>query len=442
MGVLFSCALPSAGQRSVILDPQFAYYRDRSAESIVSEIRANGYREVRLVCVNESGIDGELVRAFADAGVRVWMLTFANGVYSTADLPEGWESWRMKQRKPSSPDGFIYLCPNNPAFRAWKKARLVFALKKHPFYGVDLAEPFFPAYQGPESEHYGCFCDSCVAGFRGMYSTDPPDFEDPESPRYWKNDSTLYEKWVGFRVSAVVNHLDDLVNGGEGLREKCPRAKVATWSLALDTPDAISKLREWVATDGAAIVRRVKPDAHVIQTDWPDWIKTNLPGDYPLRYREIAASIRSVSPLTPLVLQTDIGSKDNMRRSREWIGRAEKAALEIGCRTSIHYEYHLGDYIYAEPPAPVSAAYETGKITLVFNKRLDSVSASNIANYTLGSGQVDYAKVDGNMVVLSVSGAQGGVTVEISNLSDDESRRFFHDRPACAMAQSVRITAQ
>ncbi len=438
--LLIPCAAIGA-PRSVTVDAQFPYYRDRSPESIVEEIKVNDYGDVRLACTSESGIDGALVKAFKEGGVRVWMLTFANGTYSTADLPKGWEEWRMKLRRPSQPDGFIYLCPNNPAYREWKKKQVVGALTKHAFYGVDLAEAFLPAYNGPDSDLYGCLCSHCAAAFKKMQPGVPgiPSFEDPNSPRYWKTDKTLYEKWVGFRVATVVEFLDDLVNGKGGIREKCPDVKVCTWSLGLDVPDQLAKLREWEALDAAAIVRRVKPDVHMIQTDWPDWIREDLRPTYPLKYKPVADSVREASPKTVLMMQMDIGSQKQMRRGREWISEAEEAAKKIGCESTTLYEYHIGDYIYTEPPKVMSATLDGGVIKLVFQKRLDSTQASNISNYALSSGRVDFAKVDGNVVLLSVSGVEDGATVTVSGLSDDESRRLFHDKPVCMMSEPQQV---
>lgn len=440
---LLPCAAACAS-RSVIVDPHFAYYKERSLESIVEEIKANDYGDVRLVAVNESDINGDLVKAFREGGFKVWMLTFVNGVYSTADLPEGWQDWRMKLRGGKPPSGFTYFCLNNPAYVSWKKKQLVAALTKHPFHGIDLAEAFIPAYNGPESELYGCLCDRCAEAFKKMYPEVPgiPDFEDPKSPRWWKTDKTLYEKWIGFRVATVVNFLDELVNGKDGIREKCPDVKVCTWSLGLDVPDQLAKIREWEALDAAAIVRRVKPDVHMIQTDWPDWIKENLKPTYALKYKPVADSVREVSPKTSLMLQCDIGSQKQMRRDREWIRQVEEVAKKIGCESTTHYEYHLGQYIYTEPPRVVRAVLNDGVIRVIFNKRLDSTQASNISNYSLSSGHVEFAKVDGNIVLLSVSGVQSGVVLTVSGLSDDESRRFFHDKPACVMEESQDVMVE
>jgi len=442
--ILVICSSAALGARSVTVSPGFAYYQDRNAPSIVDEIRANGYDDVRLVSIDKDKVNDDLLKAFGDAHVKVWCLTFVNGVYPPAQLPTGWESWKLKRRKPGNPDGFVAFCPNNPDYRKWKKASLVATLKEHQFYGVDLAEPFLPSYPGPTSDLYGCLCDHCAEAFKKMCPdvAGIPDFEDPKSPRYWKTDKALYEKWVGFRVASVVGFLDELVNGKDGIRELCPNVKVATWSLGLDVPDALDKLREWEALDGAAIVKRVKPDVHVIQTDWPDWMKPDLSAKYPLKYKAIADSIRAVAPSIPLVLATDIGSRANMRRSRAWIDEVEKRAKEIGCEMTTHYEYSLGEYIYTEPPAVLKAESEPGGVKLTFNKRVDSVSASNIGNYALNSGRVDYAKVDGNIVHLTVSGGQGNPEITVSGISDDEPSRFHHDKPACVMGESIRVNVE
>lgn len=435
---LVACAAPAQAARSVTVDPSFAYYKDRSPESVAEELQANGYDDVRVV-----GAYPELAKALKESGAKIWLLTFMNGTYSTAELPKGWEAWRMKLRKPQSPDGFTYLCCNNPDYHAWKKQQIVATLKACPYNGVDLIEPFFPAYPGPKSDLYGCLCDSCAAAFKKMYPDAPglPDFEDPKSPHYWETDKTLYEKWVGFRVASVVSYLDDIVNGKDGIREKCPDAKVATWSIGLDVPDQIKKLREWEALDSAAIVKRVKPDVMVIQTDWPDWSKTDLSPKYPLKYKAIVDSIHEVSPKLPVMLQADIGSRVNMRRSRGWLEDVEKRAKEIGCVSTTSYEYSLGEYMYTEPPAIVKTEAEDGGLKLIFNKRLDTASASNLGNYSLTSGRIDYAKVDGNIVHLSISGAEEKPEVTVSGISDDETRRLYHDKPACTMSESVPAKA-
>ncbi len=438
---LVLCCGGGHADSTVVVDPRLAYYKGRSARSIVEEIKVNGYDQVHLACPDESAIDGDLVTASADAGVKVWMTVTVNGVRSTAGLPEGWEQWRMRLRGPEDSGDFIYLCPNNPAYRQWKKLQVTTALSKYAFYGVDLSGSFFPGRGGPRSDDYGCLCNSCSAAFEKMYPGvgGPPDFDDPESTRYWKTDKLLYEKWVGFRVSSMVNFLDDLVNGKGGIREKCPLAKVATWSVGTGWAESLAEVREFCAMDAAATVKRVRPDKHVIRTDESDWKKPDLSATYPAKYAPIAGRIHEASPLVPLVLQTDIGSDSNVRRTRAWMEEVAKSADEAGFPGVLYDEYSLGDYIYTETPSVVTAAWVDNAIELVFSKRVDSVSASNIGNYTLTSGHVDYAKVDGNLVRLSISGVSPPADVVVSGVADDEASRLFHDRPACVMEAGASV---
>lgn len=430
--------------RSVMIDAAMAYYQNRSDESIVDELKLNNYQDIRFVCTSESGIRGSLVRALARAGMRVWMLTFVRGTYSTADLPTGWEVWQMRLRRPYSGMGYVFFCPNDPSFREWKKRQLADALVAHPFYGVDLCEIYLPEYPGPTSEHYGCLCDRCAAAFVSMYPEVPglPDFENPSSPHYWRNDTELYRKWMDFRVATVNGYLHDLTNSPDGIRAKCPGVRVATWTLGLDVPDQIAKVREYYGLDAAAMVRELEPDLHAIQTDWPDWVKSSLPADYPLRYQPIVDSIRAVSPVIPVIMTTDIGSHQDVRRTRYWITQAERYARIAGFQSTAHYEHHLGAYIYTEPPYPLRAIWENGKVRISFQKCVDPVSAANTANYVLSSGQVTSAAPDGSIVRLSVAGVSLPARVVVSGIRDDELRRWFHDLPACTMQSNVELSIQ
>lgn len=464
--VLVACCHAACSARSVMVDLGFAYYRDRSAESIVEEIKANDYDEVHLCASVETAIDPALVKAFRDAEIKVWLVSGLNAIRATSALPEGWEAWRMVLRLPqddpkrlqgdqasgdstakaAKPDGmFTYLCPNNPAYRQWKKQQIIAALAANPFTGIDLTECAFPAYLGPESRDYGCLCDSCAAAFFKWGSGETarlPGFEDKDSAHYWKTDTALYEKWVGFRVATVVDWIDEVVNGKGGIREKFPNVRFATWGLGLDVPEQLAKLREWHGVDAAAIVRRVKPDVHVVQTAKPDWSKTELPSDYSERYKAVFDSVREAAPSLPVTLVSDVGSIDGCRRGVQWITDAETAAKKTGFAGLLPYEYQLGDANYTEQPKLASWTFGLDTITLVFSKRIDPAVGANISSYSLSPGRVDFARVDGNVVRLSVSGASDGSVLSITGLTDDAQRRVFRDKPACPIADNLQITIE
>jgi len=421
--------------KSIQIDPRFAYYRDRSRESVVSEIKSNGYSCVRMVITRDSRADAELVKAFRDAGMAVWYQTFGNGVYSTGDLPEGWESWRMKLRD-KQPDeaaaGFVYLCLNDPEYRQWKKKQVVATLKRIPFDGFEIAEPFLPAFNGPRSPYYGCLCDKCRDAFLRMHPEERamPDFKDDKSRSYYLTNSRLYRKWMDFRVRSVVSFLDDIINGPGGVREECPHVKVSVWGIADDIPNAVETIREWEGLDGALIAKTVRPDLYVIQTDWPDWSKADLPPEYPLKYKPFVEAIRAVSKLS-IILQADVGSFENCRRGSDWMAKCDAAARKAGMIGITSYEYHLNRDIYEAPPRLVAARGSGETITLTFTKRLDPASASDTTNYSVQSGKVLAAQVDGNLVRLLVEGHP--TKLSASNLWDDPRRRFFRNYPAAAM---------
>jgi hypothetical protein len=300
---------PSFKGRVIQLDSGFDYYLHRSPESIAKELAAHGYRAVSL-----HQADAKLVQACKSQGISVRYIVGCNGDYPPGHLPKGWEKWKMVLRNPTANSGaYIYLCENEPEFRAWKKQQITQVLQQAKFQAVDLAEPYLPSYDGPKSEYYGCLCDRCKAAFLKRYPEEKniPEFNDSNSPDYWTTNKALYRKWMDFRVDTVASFLDDLVNGPDGIRRKCPGVAVCTWSIAAILPNSVETMREWEASDGAAICAKVHPDAHCIQTDRPDWINPTLPSSYPLKYQPFVDAIQKVDPKLPLVIQTDIGSNIN-----------------------------------------------------------------------------------------------------------------------------------
>ncbi|MCC6445028.1 MAG: N-acyl-D-glucosamine 2-epimerase [Armatimonadetes bacterium] len=428
--------------RSIQLDPGFAYYTDRSQGSIASEVKVNGYRAVRLVVTRDSAADPELVKAFQEAGLAVWYMTFGNGVYSRADLPEGWESWKMKLKGgESGAVGYQYLCPNHPGYRKWKKEQSVKTLGRIGADGFEMAEPFFPVFGGPDKELYGCLCDHCRAAFLARYPEERgiPDFYDPKSPNHYTANRKRYEKWVEFRVQSVIDFHEEIVNSPGGVRERHPKAKVAVWGIADAIPDAVAKIREWEGIDAGRLAARVGPDLVVIQTDWPDWSNPSLPADYPLQYRTFVESVRSAGSKAPIVMQADIGSWEQCRRGADWIRACETAAKKAGMIGITAYEYHLGLDIYEAPPRLAAAAGSGDTVTLTFTKRLDAQIAADLSRYEADTGRIVRAEPDGNRVALTVEGHPSKITAR--DLADDPARRFFKNHPAVTMkkAETVRV---
>jgi len=435
--------------RSVEIDPTFGrYWRDRSPASIASEIRANGYRIVRCIATVDSNIDRALVDALHEEGIGVWYSTFGNGTYSRKDLPRDWESWRMVTRSDLAGrplrDGYTRLCLNNSAYRAWKKARIIKTLKAFPFQGVDIMEPHWPECPGPESPAYACFCEACRAAFKKRFPArhELPDILDPGSPRSPASDPGLWRDWLAFRQASLTGFLDDLVNGPGGIRAGAPGVRVCTWTLALADPDGPRRVREDSGEDAAEIARVVRPDLHCLQTHWPDWLRADLPPDYVRQYRPFVEPIRAAAPNLPLMIQADVGSKPENRRSWSWIHAFEEGCAAVGVDNTTFYEYTLGEYIYTDPPRVAETRPGAGGVELHFTRRLDAASAQDKAHYAVSPGRVGAIRVDGSIVRLTLEEVRPGEScvLTVTGLRDDPERRLFKDRPAAVgESQTVRF---
>ncbi|HLK58407.1 MAG TPA: hypothetical protein VKU00_17700 [Chthonomonadaceae bacterium] len=353
---LFSLPRPSdlsAGFiQAVEVDPQLSYYQDRTPESIAEELRLHDIRDVRYVLTADSNVAPRLLQALQERHIRVWYATFMNGVYPAGkkDLPPGWQDWRMVRRaelQGGKPPDFTYLCLNDPDYRAWKKRQIGRMLRRYPFAGVDLIEPYWPDTPGPESDNYGCFCPHCAAAFHMMFpeETALPDTLHAGSPRSPSNAPALWRKWLQFRRATVTGFLDDLVNGPGGIRATAPKAKICIWTLALQAADGVRRVREDNGQDAAEIARVVRPDVYCFETHWPDWSQPDLPPDYVLRYKPFLDQVQAVAPGMPVLMQADTGSDPHSRRSEAWIRAFEAASRRLGAAGIVLYEYSIGAHI-------------------------------------------------------------------------------------------------
>jgi hypothetical protein len=363
-------------------------------------------------------------------------------------MPKDWATWRMVTRsdlegKPLN-DGFTRLCLNNPGYRLWKKSQIARTLARGKFDGVDIAEPHWPEYPGIKSPAYACFCSHCLDDFRKMFpeETDLPDIIDLHSPRSPGRNPDLWRKWLAFREASVTDYLNDLVNGRGGIRQRAPRAKVATWTLALAEKNGLRRVLVDSGENAGKIVEVVKPDLHCLQTHWPDWIRADLSPAYVEAYRPFIQQIRDIDPIVPLMIQADTGSRKQNRRAWDWIEESERHSALLGACSTTFYAYDLGKYIYADPPRITEVRRRGQQVELLFAKRLDPASAGRVSSYHLMPGRILKIRVDGSLVLLDVSDiAEGGVcALTVKGISDDAERRLFKDLPAAVLEeQTVRF---
>jgi len=438
---------------SIKVDPSWPYYKGRSYDSIAEEIDLAGYKIVHYVVVNENDIKGDLIDAYHKRGIVVWMVVFGNGTYSTAFFPAGWENWKMGLIQPSKVDGYTFFSLFNKDYVEWKKKSLARVVSKYPFDGVEVMESFFPEWNGFETGVYGDVGPNAQKAFQEKYNENIPDFVNQESSRYYKNNPELYQKWIEFRVEGVNDFLNEIFNGAGGVREARPDILIATWSLGIDGgPDSIARLREMQGYDAAAMVAKVKPDLHYIQTHWPDWYKPEsvLPPDYIKAYQPFFDQVRSQNPDLPIGVQADNGSVKEMIKSAEWQRQYNIEAKRYGYATWTTYEYHIGGYMYNEKPEPKQAIrQDDGTVMISFNKRIDETTAKDAANYEFwqaGKQQnvlIGDITVDGNRIILSSERfPEGAFDIALHHIKDTPDLWLYKDFPANEIPNGTKVRVQ
>jgi len=433
---------------SIQIDPTFPYYRNRSEQSIADELALAGYRVIHYFVTDETNVNGKLIEQFQNKGFTVWATVLGNGTYTTGHLPKDWPEWQMTLLKPVN-DGYFRLSPFSYRYTSWKKEALARLVRTYPFDGLEIAEPYFPEWNGLSTGVYGDVGPYAKAAFKQQYGSDIPDFKHRTSPNYYKNNPILYRQWIEFRVWAVNRFLFELINGDGGAREANPSIRIATWSLGVDAgPDSVAKLREFQGIDAVSMISTVRPDLHIIQTHWPDWMRTFLKADYCKYYEPFAAKIREAHPNLPLGIQTDIGSLKNMRRSRAWLRDFDIASRKYGYSTWTAYEYHLGKYMYDEPPVPVCAnRIAADKILIQFQKRIQVTEASvfQIMNDRQPKEwpRAEVVKYDGcNVVLYSNYFPRQQFQLSVSNVTDTPELLLFPGKQAHEVIQPCRVTVE
>lgn len=424
------------------VDPAFAWFTGRSAESLAEELWAKGYRSVRFTVTNRAAVRADLVKECHSLGLKAILVTFGNGVYSTADLPPGWEHWKMRTRNPEASAGYTYLCLNNPDYLKWRQEDAAWMLRRGGFDAVEICEPFWPAHSGPESELYGCLCDTCLARFKSETGMDAPEFSDSASPRFWKTDTKRYAKWVDARAGWLSGFLDKLFNGGAGIRKSCGRVEAGVWGIASQQTRP-ETMREWEGVDGKEIVRRCKPDAYVVQTDWPDWTQAGLPANYVQAYAPFIKAAKSADPRIPVLIQTDSGSQKEMRRTLAWLDDCDRAAKKAGAAGAFPYMHSLEEDIYTARLRMLKVRDRGQTIRIVLNK-WPSLAIEDAGGWTVSGAKLASVKRDGCTIVVTLGERTPGapVTLGWKPVEDDPSRRWFKDHGPCAWDGPSEVTIE
>ncbi len=439
---------------TVQIDTGFPYYADRSSRSIANELEVNGVEGVYYFVILppvKSGVIPEL----QSRGIPVALMTLPAMVYPSEAaldqlLPENWRDWRVEFTDPRRMGQYIFIGFNYPEYRAWYKPFLNKLLKENNFDGFTFAEVMYPIGDGVELSPP--FYGDVSANFRQSFMRDTgnnafPDFSDPESPRYFKTDTALYHALAAYRVKVVNEFYNDIINSPDGARSAMPGIKFATWTLGINLPDGVAKLREWEGNDIFSMIKLVHPDLHFVQTHAPDWSNPALPADYPLLYSPFFDEIRRAAPNVKIALQGDFGSLAATRRSPEWRRTFRRAAAQAGVQSTTWYEFSLRSEIYDEPPEPRKLAIDGKTAVLSFDQRLDAGAENVMRGRRLGRAVVIAAAPDGSDLICELDtplypGEK--VNIDYSGIPDDPSVRFGDDKGPVNTApegSAVRLTA-
>ena len=423
--------------RTVEVDLGFAVYKNRSARSIAEEIVANGVEGVYYFVTAEHAVRKDVIAELHKRGVPVAAMAIASGAYLPVDeRPEGWEKYRMEFTN-SRMDEYKFMSFVHRDYAIWMKHRIVRLINEYGFDGFTFAEAMYPITDGLERQDvlYGDISPAFQAAFKNATGdTVFPEFVDSAKPNYYKSIPKIYNDLVEFRIRTVNDFYNEVVNGEDGVREKCPGVFVATWTMGISIPNGVAKLREWEGQDIPSMITQVKPDMHFIQTHWPDWSNHELRGDYPLLYKPFLDLIKKTDPNMPIGFQTDLVSEPGARRPPDWQKLFYETCEQLKLDCTTYYIFCLRWAVYREPPQLCTVRLVWKDIVeLCFDKRISNECGNIVLNRKMivvdngKSYSVISADVDGNLLKVVLDGDLSGateITVDIGGIKDDPDYRL------------------
>jgi hypothetical protein len=207
------------------------------------------------------------------------------------------------------------------------------------------------------------------------------------------------------------------------------RMQFATWALAPAGQGAEAGLREVESQDAARFVAELRPDLHVLQSHYPDWLPASQKPDCARSYEPYIDAVRGSFPGLPLGLQADVASTQPFRREPAWIRTLEETARSLGLALTTHYEFSLRWEVYSAPPRVQSASIEAaGGVLVVFDQRVDPATCAWLEGCDLGGGRrIQGISVDGNLVRLRVAGTPvpgASFRIPLAGVASDPNVRF------------------
>ncbi|MBO3763179.1 MAG: hypothetical protein QXS21_00165 [Thermoproteota archaeon] len=333
-------------ERGVYVDPLLNTYSNfhLTPEKVAKLIKDYGFNVVHLVIVNvgdNSASFSSLISSYVKS-FRLENLSVVLTIYPPTD-EVAWKThpeWRQRFLNGESKyDWRVYLAPTDDDFVAYYLENVRRLLKEYNFNGIELAECWYEVDEGPSSPYYADFSSSMRQKFKEASGVDPLELFNSSSPYYYLKNSQLYEEWVNFRVKVITNFMKKILSVA---KEVNPNIK--TYVMYLSDVGQNYSTRIDHAQDLNAIVRDVKPDYIVIETAWQDWIKADLSPSYVKAYADHYVSIVHNAQVK-VIIQTDVGSIAQMKRSLEWVKEFSNSAIKNGFDGVVFYEFSIGSFV-------------------------------------------------------------------------------------------------
>lgn len=330
----------------VYVDPLLSTYSNLhlTPKEVARIIKSYGFNVVHLVIVNVGDNSPSLsstISSYVEA-LRSENLSVVLTIYPPTDIV-AWEThpeWRQRFLNGKSQyDWRVYLAPTSDEFVAYYLENVKRLLKAYNFDGIELAECWYEVDEGPKSPYYADFSDSMRQRFKEVSGVDPLELFNSSSPYYYLKNPQLYEKWVNFRVEVITKFMKKILDAAKEVKPN-----IKTYVMYLSDVGQNYSTRVDHAQDLDAIVKDVKPDYVVIETAWQDWIKADLSPSYVKLYADHYVS-KVHEAQVKVIVQTDVGSVQQMRRSLEWVKEFSDNAINNSFDGVVFYEFSIGSFI-------------------------------------------------------------------------------------------------
>ncbi|PKO15525.1 hypothetical protein CVU37_12830 [candidate division BRC1 bacterium HGW-BRC1-1] len=331
------------------VDAGFDFYKHGGRPEMFAAMRNRGITAARIV--DTGWLDGNAHKELADevraAGLAPVLCMFPPTHHGLYKLHPEWRQL-MLGGSDGKYDWRTYLCPSRPEVRAVLAEETVAALKAGGYAGLQIAEPWFEQWGGPEMDDgsprpgYACVCEVCRTRFAAASGgVDAREMlTKKDSPRYWRKpaNAALYKLWQDTRVDAVTSMTVEIATE---VRRALPGTVVNVMVLS-DARVEPGKIREYMAIDFERLIKEVQPEILCVQDSWQDWTQKGLKPDFIRDYGKLYVErFRRVKPDLWLMSHADIGSLAASKREWPWIQQFAKESLAAGFNCPSFYEWSV-----------------------------------------------------------------------------------------------------